>query len=140
MMKLFKLKLVFMSALLSMFVCKAFAGGNLITEQVTVTITNGEYLSELIKADDAPLITNLKIVGNIDGTDIAYLRELMGVGKYYGMDKEKVKSNLHILDLSMGIYVKVEIITVTTPIKVGGIKHIQPTTVLRHICLLHATP
>lgn len=38
MMKLFKLKLVFMSALLSMFVCKAFAGGNLITEQVTVTI------------------------------------------------------------------------------------------------------
>lgn len=30
MMKLFKLKLVFMSALLSMFVCKAFAGGNLI--------------------------------------------------------------------------------------------------------------
>ena len=101
MMKLFKLKLVFMSALLSMFVCKAFAGGNLITEQVTVTITNGEYLSELIKADDAPLITNLKIVGNIDGTDIAYLRELMGVGKYYGMDKEKVKSNLHILDLSM---------------------------------------
>lgn len=85
-MKLFKLKLVFMSALLSMFVCKAFAGGNLITEQVTVTITNGEYLSELIKADDAPLITNLKIVGNIDGTDIAYLRELMGVGKYYGME------------------------------------------------------
>jgi hypothetical protein len=100
-MKQFKLRLVLMYALLSLFVCKTFAANELITEQVTVTITNGEYLSELIKAEDAPLITNLKIVGNIDGTDIAYLRELLGVGKYYGMDKEKVKSNLHILDLSM---------------------------------------
>ena len=100
-MKQFKLRLVLMYALLSLFVSNTFAANELITEQVTVTITNGEYLSELIKAEDAPLITNLKIVGNIDGTDIAYLRELLGVGKYYGMDKEKVKSNLHILDLSM---------------------------------------
>ena len=80
-----------MYALLSLFVCKTFAANELITEQVTVTITNGEYLSELIKAEDAPLITNLKIVGNIDGTDIAYLRELLGVGKYYGMDKEEFR-------------------------------------------------
>lgn len=87
--------------LLSFFSNTAFANDeDLITEQVTVTITDGKYLSELIDEAVAPRITNLKILGVIDGTDILYLRELLGVGRKPFVEKENIKSNLQILDLS----------------------------------------
>lgn len=78
-----------------------YAGtGNLIKDQVVVTIADGKYLSELIDEDVAPNITNLKIVGAIDGTDISYLRDLLGVGRKNSVDKDDIKSKLQILDLS----------------------------------------
>lgn len=100
-MKRFNFICTLVCALLSLFGSTAYADtGNLIKDQVTVTITDGKYLSELIDEAVAPRITNLKIVGVIDGTDILYLRELLGVGRKPFVEKENIKSNLQILDLS----------------------------------------
>ena len=100
-MKRFNFLCTLVCALLSLFGSTAYADtGNLIKDQVTVTITDGKYLSELIDEAVAPRITNLKIVGAIDGTDILYLRELLGVGRKTFVEKENIKSNLQILDLS----------------------------------------
>lgn len=100
-MKRFNFLCTLVCALLSLFGSTAYADtGNLIKDQVTVTITDGKYLSELIDEAVAPRITNLKIVGAIDGTDILYLRELLGVGRKPFVEKENIKSNLQILDLS----------------------------------------
>lgn len=100
-MKRFNFICTLVCALLSLFGSTAYADtGNLIKDQVTVTITDGKYLSELIDEAVAPRITNLKIVGVIDGTDILYLRELLGVGRKTFVEKENIKSNLQILDLS----------------------------------------
>lgn len=100
-MKRFNFICTLVCALLSLFGSTAYADtGNLIKDQVTVTITDGKYLSELIDEAVAPRITNLKIVGAIDGTDILYLRELLGVDRKTFVEKENIKSNLQILDLS----------------------------------------
>ena len=100
-MKRFNFLCTLVCALLSLFGSTAYADtGNLIKDQVTVTITDGKYLSELIDEAVAPRITNVKIVGAIDGTDILYLRELLGVGRKPFVEKENIKSNLQILDLS----------------------------------------
>ena len=100
-MKRFNFLCTLVCALLSLFGSTAYADtGNLIKDQVTVTITDGKYLSELIDEAVAPRITNLKIVGVIDGTDILYLRELLGVDRKTFVEKENIKSNLQILDLS----------------------------------------
>ena len=100
-MKRFNFICTLVCALLSLFGSTAYADtSNLIKDQVTVTITDGKYLSELIDENVAPRITNLKIVGVIDGTDILYLRELLGVGRKPFVEKENIKSNLQILDLS----------------------------------------
>lgn len=100
-MKRFNFLCTLVCALLSLFGSTAYADtGNLIKDQVTVTITDGKYLSALIDEAVAPRITNLKIVGAIDGTDILYLRELLGVGRKPFVEKENIKSNLQILDLS----------------------------------------
>lgn len=100
-MKRFNFLCTLVCALLSLFGSTAYADtGNLIKDQVTVTITDGKYLSELIDEAVAPRITNLKIVGAIDGTDILYLRELLGVDRKTFVEKENIKSNLQILDLS----------------------------------------
>lgn len=100
-MKRFNFLCSLVCALLSLFGSTAYADtGNLIKDQVTVTITDGKYLSELIDEAVAPRITNLKIVGAIDGTDILYLRELLGVDRKTFVEKENIKSNLQILDLS----------------------------------------
>lgn len=100
-MKRFNFLCTLVCALLSLFGSTAYADtGNLIKDQVTVTITDGKYLSELIDEAVAPRITNLKIVGAIDGTDILYLRELLGVDRKTFVEKENTKSNLQILDLS----------------------------------------
>lgn len=100
-MKRFNFLCTLVCALLSLFGSTAYADtGNLIKDQVTVTITDGKYLSELIDEAVAPRITNLKIVGAIDGTDILYLRELLGVGRKPFVEKENIKSNLQIIDLS----------------------------------------
>lgn len=100
-MKRFNFLCTLVCALLSLFGSTAYADtGNLIKDQVTVTITDGKYLSELIYEAVAPRITNLKIVGVIDGTDILYLRELLGVDRKTFVEKENIKSNLQILDLS----------------------------------------
>ena len=100
-MKRFNFLCTLVCALLSLFGSTAYADtGNLIKDQVPVTITDGKYLSELIDEAVAPRITNLKIVGAIDGTDILYLRELLGVGRKPFVEKENIKSNLQIIDLS----------------------------------------
>lgn len=100
-MKRFNFLCTLVCALLSLFGSTAYADtGNLIKDQVTVTITDGKYLSELIDEAVAPRITNLKIVGAIDGTDILYLRELLGVDRKTFVEKENIKSSLQILDLS----------------------------------------
>lgn len=100
-MKRFNFLCTLVCALLSLFGSTAYADtGNLIKDQVTVTITDGKYLSELIDEAVAPRITNLKIVGVIDGTDILFLRELLGVDRKTFVEKENIKSNLQILDLS----------------------------------------
>lgn len=100
-MKRFNFLCTLVCALLSLFGSTAYADtGNLIKDQVTVTITDGKYLSELIDEAVAPRITNLKIVGVIHGTDILYLRELLGVDRKTFVEKENIKSSLQILDLS----------------------------------------
>ena len=66
-------------------------------QSVTVTMTTPGTLPEQIGADQKMEVKSLKVIGDINGTDIAYIRE-MGIGTRNAM--WKYESNLMILDLS----------------------------------------
>ena len=68
----------------------------LLTTQVTIKLDEAGTLPYKISANEKNLITNLKIVGKINGTDLKFIREMAG-RDFYG---EKTDGKLSILDLS----------------------------------------
>lgn len=72
------------------------ADGELITKQITLTLDKAGTLPDKISANEKNLITNLKIVGKINGTDLKFIREMAGCD----YDGKETDGKLSILDLS----------------------------------------
>ena len=72
------------------------ADDGLITKQITIKLKEAGTLPDRIDASKKYLITNLKLVGEINGTDFRMIREMAG-SDYYGGSTE---GNLSVLDLS----------------------------------------
>ena len=68
----------------------------LLTPQVTIKLDEAGTLPYKISANEKYLITNLKIVGKINGTDLKFIREMAGCD----FNWEKTDGKLSILDLS----------------------------------------
>lgn len=69
------------------------ATGNLVTKQITVKLEKAGTLSEKIADNKKYLLTNLKIVGDINGTDLRMIRDMAGID-YYGNVTEGVLASL----------------------------------------------
>ena len=72
------------------------ADGELITKQITLKLDEAGTLPDKISESQKNLITNLKIVGKINGTDLKFIREMAG----RDFNGEKTDGKLSILDLS----------------------------------------
>ena len=72
------------------------AGDGLITRQITLKLDEAGTLPNKISESQKNLITNLKIVGKINGTDLKFIREM--AGRDY--DGKETDGKLSILDLS----------------------------------------
>ena len=68
----------------------------LLTTQVTIKLDEAGTLPDKISENQKYLITNLKIVGKINGTDLKFIREMAG----RDFNGEKTDGKLSILDLS----------------------------------------
>ena len=95
----FKLFLMFMLLLICITVSHA-ADGNFISKQVTIRLDEAGTLPDKIGSSKKYKIANLKIIGEINGTDFDFIRDMAGLG-YWG-----TKGSLSILDLSEAIIVK----------------------------------
>ena len=72
------------------------ADGELITKQITLTLDKAGTLPTKIAVSRKNLITNLKIVGKINGTDLKFIREMAGCD----VNGKETDGKLSILDLS----------------------------------------
>ena len=72
------------------------AAEDLITQQITINLYEAGTLSDKIESSKKYKITNLKIIGKINGTDLRMIREMAGCD-YEGKSTE---GNLYVLDLS----------------------------------------
>ena len=72
------------------------ADNALITKQITIKLEEAGTLPDRISASKKYLITNLKIVGKINGTDLRMIREMAGRDH----NGDVTKGNLSVLDLS----------------------------------------
>lgn len=72
------------------------ADDGLITDQIVINKLEAGTLPQRISSDEKNLITNLKINGEINGTDLRFIREMAG----QSADGYKTKGNLSVLDLS----------------------------------------
>ena len=68
----------------------------LLTTQVTIKLDEAGTLPDRIGENQKNLITNLKIVGKINGTDLKFIREMAG----RDFNREKTDGKLSVLDLS----------------------------------------
>ena len=94
----FKRQLLFVMLMLLGCLSIQAADDGLITNQVVINLDEPGTLPQKISASDKYLITNLKVKGNINGTDLGFLREMAGQSKNGGIDPTEGK--LSILDLS----------------------------------------
>ena len=72
------------------------ADDGLITKQITLKLDEAGTLPDRIAVSRKNLITNMKIVGKINGTDLKFIREMAGCDYYLN----KTDGKLSILDLS----------------------------------------
>ena len=72
------------------------ADDGLITSQITLKLDEAGTLPNMISESQKNLITNLKIVGKINGTDLRFIREMAGCD----YDGKETDGKLSILDLS----------------------------------------
>ena len=72
------------------------ADDGLITRQITLKLDEAGTLPTKIAVSRKNLITNLKIVGKINGTDLKFIREMAGCD----FNRKKTDGKLSILDLS----------------------------------------
>ena len=98
MMKLSTLKTLFLTTVFMLFGCLAIqaADEGLITKQITIKLDEAGTLPHRISTSKKYLITNLKIVGEVNGTDWCLIREM--AGRNY--NREETDGKLSILDLS----------------------------------------
>ena len=97
-MRTFTLKGLFFTAVFMVLGCLAIhaADGDLITKQITIKLEEAGTLPSKIGDTKKYKITNLKIMGEINGTDLRFIREMAGCD-YKGMGTE---GKLVTLDLS----------------------------------------
>ena len=97
-MRTFTLKGLFVTVVFMMLGCLAIhaADGDLITKQITIKLEEAGTLPSKIGDTKKYKITNLKIMGEINGTDLCFIREMAGRG-YTGWGTE---GKLTTLDLS----------------------------------------
>ena len=95
---------LFLTAVFMLLGCLAIqaADGGLITKQITIKLDEAGTLSSKIGYNKKNQITNLKIVGEINGSDLQFVREMAGVNFYGG----PVEGNLSVLDLSEAKIIK----------------------------------
>ena len=72
------------------------ANDDLITKQITIKLDKAGTLPDKISESQKNLITNLKIVGKINGTDLKFIREMAGCD----VNGKETDGKLSILDLS----------------------------------------
>lgn len=104
MMNLSTLKTLFLTTVFMLFGCLAIqaADEGLITKQITIKLDKAGTLPNRISSSKKYLITNLKIVGEVNGKDLCLIREMAGCDA--GL--KKTDGKLSILDLSDAKIVK----------------------------------
>ena len=78
------------------------ANEDLITRQITIKLTEAGTLPNKIASSKKNLVTNLKIIGEINGTDLRFIREMAGSD----IDGNSTSGNLSVLDLSEARFVE----------------------------------
>ena len=103
-MRAFTFKGLFLTAVFMLLGCLSIqaADDDLITKQITIKLEEAGTLPNKIGSNRKYQITNLKIVGEINGTDLRMIREMAG-RNYQGYTTE---GNLSVLDLSEAKIVK----------------------------------
>ena len=97
-MRAFTFKGLFLTAVFMLLGCLSIqaADDDLITRQITIKLDEAGTLPDRIGSSRKYQITNLKLVGEINGTDLRMIREMAG-SNYNGGSTE---GNLSVLDLS----------------------------------------
>ena len=97
-MRNFTFKGLFLTAVFMLLGCLSIqaADDDLITKQITVKLDKAGTLPDKIASSEMYKITNLKIIGEINGTDFRMIREMAG-RDYRG---DVTEGNLSVLDLS----------------------------------------
>ena len=103
-MRNFTLKGLFLTAVFTLLGCLSIQAANddLITKQITIKLDKAGTLPDKIGRSRKYKITNLKLVGEINGTDLRMIREMAG-RDYKGNATE---GKLSVLDLSEAKIVK----------------------------------
>lgn len=92
----FKRQLLFVMFMLLGCLSIQAADDGLITKQITIKLDKAGTLPDRISESKKYLITNLKIVGEVNGTDWLFIREMAGSD----LCGDKTDGKLSILDLS----------------------------------------
>ena len=97
-MRTFTFKGLFLTAVFMLLGCLSIqaADDDLITKQITVKLDKAGTLPNKIGSSKKYLITNLKIIGEINGTDLRMIREMAG-SDHIG---DTTEGKLSVLDLS----------------------------------------
>ena len=98
----FKRQLLFVMFMLLGCLSIQAADEGLITKQITIKLDKAGTLPNRISRSKRYLITNLKIVGEVNGKDLCFIREMAGCDFYM----KKTDGKLSILDLSDAKIVK----------------------------------
>ena len=97
-MRNFTFKGLFLTAVFMLLGCLTIQAANddLITKQITIKLDKAGTLPDKIGSDRKYQITNLKLIGEINGTDLRMIREMAGRDH----NGDVTKGNLSVLDLS----------------------------------------
>ena len=97
-MRNFTFKGLLLTAVFMLLGCLSIQAANddLITKQITIKLDKAGTLPDRIASSKKYKITNLKIVGKINGTDLKFIREMAGCD----YDGKETDGKLSILDLS----------------------------------------
>ena len=98
----FKRQLLFVMFMLLGCLSIQAADEGLITKQITIKLDKAGTLPNRISSSKKYLITNLKIVGEVNGKDLRFIREMAGCD----FQMKKTDGKLSILDLSDAKIVK----------------------------------
>ena len=103
-MRTFTLKGLFVTAVFMLLGCLAIhaADGDLITKQITIKLEEAGTLPSKIGDTKKYKITNLKIMGEINGTDLRFIRKMAGCNE----EGRRTEGELATLDLSGSKIVK----------------------------------